>query len=195
MAALVDEGKVRWIGLANVDVDQLELCAAIAHVDSVQPPLSLLARGARTTVIPWAHAHGTGVIVYSPMASGMLTGAFDPGRIDRFDPADWRRQSPVFRDPQLTANLAFVERLRPIAERLGASVPALAVAWTLAQPGVTAAIVGARTPRHVDGWLPASNLELDDDALAQLDEAVAATGAGSDEPPAPPPHMLRQAAI
>jgi aryl-alcohol dehydrogenase-like predicted oxidoreductase len=127
------------------------------------------------------------------MASGMLTGAFDRTRIDRFDPADWRRQSPVFQDPQLSNNLAFVERLRAIAQRLGTSVPALAVAWTLAQPGVTAAIVGGRFPRHVDGWLPASELELGEDVLRELDEAVVASDAGSDEPPAPPPHMLRQA--
>jgi aryl-alcohol dehydrogenase-like predicted oxidoreductase len=193
MAELVNEGKARWIGLCNVDVDRLERCEAIAHVDSVQPPLSLLARGARTTVIPWARAHGTGVIVYSPMASGMLTGAFDRTRIDRFDPADWRRQSPVFQDPQLSNNLEFVERLRAIAQRLGTTVPALAVAWTLAQPGVTAAIVGARLPRHVDGWLPASELELGEDVLLEVDEAVGASDAGSDEPPAPPPHMLRQA--
>ena len=194
MSALVDEGKARWIGLANVDVDQLNRCEAIAHVDSVQPPLSLLARGARTTVIPWAREHGTGVIVYSPMASGMLTGAFDRERIERFDPDDWRRQSPVFREPLLSTNLELVGRLRPIAERLGASVPALAVAWTLAQPGVTAAIVGARLPRHVDGWLPASELELDDDVLRELDEALAAAGAGTDEPHVPPPHMVSQAA-
>jgi aryl-alcohol dehydrogenase-like predicted oxidoreductase len=189
MAALVDEGKVRWLGLSNVDVDQLERCEAVRHVDSVQPPLSLLARGSRATVVAWAREHGTGVIVYSPMASGLLTGAFDPARIERLEPDDWRRQSPIFQEPLLSANLALVERLRPVAERAGTTLPALAVAWTLAQPGVTTAIVGARLPRQVDGWLPAADLELDDDVLREIDEAIAATGAGTDEPPVPPPHM------
>jgi len=189
MAALVEEGKVRWAGVCNFDVEQLDLCEAIRHVDSVQPPLSLLARGARSTVLPWAAEHGTGVIVYSPMGSGLLTGAFDHERIARLDPDDWRRHSPLFSDPLLGRNLALVERLRPLADRLGTTLPALAVAWTLAQPGVTGAIVGARLPRHVDGWLPGADLELGDADLREIDELIAATGAGSDEPPSPPPHM------
>ena len=134
------------------------------------------------------------MIVYSPMASGMLTGAFDRERIERFDPEDWRRQSPIFREPGLSTNLALIERLEPVAARLGTTMPALAVAWVLAQPGVTAAIVGARLPRHVDGWCPASDLELGADVLRELDEVLAETGAGSDEPPVPPPHMLNQVA-
>ncbi|HEU0335856.1 MAG TPA: aldo/keto reductase [Gaiellaceae bacterium] len=189
LAELADEGKARWLGVSNFDVEQLERCEAIRHVDSLQPPLSLLARGALRTVIPWAREHGTGVIVYSPMASGLLTGAFDRGRIDRLDPDDWRRQSPVFNEPLLSANLELVERLRPLAERLGATLPALAVAWVLAQPGVTGAIVGARLPRHVDGWLPGGELALDATTLAEIEAAIEATGAGSDEPPSPPPHM------
>jgi aryl-alcohol dehydrogenase-like predicted oxidoreductase len=189
MGELVEEGKVRWAGVCNFDVEQLARCEAVRHVDSVQPPLSLLARGARSTVAPWAAEHGTGVIVYSPMGSGMLTGAFDAERIARLDPADWRRQSPVFSEPMLSRNLALVERLRPLAERLGTTLPALAVAWTLAQPGVTAAIVGARLPRHVDGWLPGADLELSEADLREIDDAIADTAAGSDEPPSPPPHM------
>jgi aryl-alcohol dehydrogenase-like predicted oxidoreductase len=189
MAELVDEGKVRWAGVCNFDVEQLGRCEAIRHVDSVQPPLSLLTRGARATVLPWAAEHGTGVVVYSPMGSGMLTGAVDAERIAGLDPGDWRRQSPLFSEPELGRNLALVERLRPLAERLGATLPALAVAWTIAQPGVTGAIVGARLPRHVDGWLPGAELELGDSELREIDDALAATGAGSDEPPSPPPHM------
>ena len=189
MAALVDEGKARWIGVSNFDVEQLGRCEAIRHVDSVQPPLSLLARGSRGTVLPWAAEHGTGVLVYSPMGSGLLTGAFDAERIAHLDPDDWRRHSPLFSEPLLGRNLALVERLRPLAERLGTTLPALAVAWTLAQPGVTAAIVGARLPRHIDGWLPGADLELGDRELAEIDEAISETEAGSDDPPTPPPHM------
>ena len=189
MAELVDEGKVRWVGVCNFDVEQLERCEAIRHVDSVQPPLSLLARGVRSTVLPWAAEHGAGVIVYSPMGSGMLTGAFDRERIAGLDPGDWRRHSPLFPEPLLGRNLELVERLRPLAERLGTTLPALAVAWTLAQPGVTAAIVGARLPRHVDGWLPGADLELGELELREIDQAIADTGAGTDEPPTPPPHM------
>jgi aryl-alcohol dehydrogenase-like predicted oxidoreductase len=190
MAELTEEGKVRWAGVCNFDVEQLERCEAIRHVDSVQPPLSLLARGARSTVLPWAESHGAGVIVYSPMGSGLLTGAFDSERIARLDPDDWRRQSPLFSEPLLGRNLALVERLRPVAERLQTTLPALAVAWTLAQPGVTGAIVGGRIERHVDGWLPGSDLELTGLDLREIDRAIADTGAGSDEPPSPPPHML-----
>ena len=157
MAELVEEGKARWIGVANFDPEQLDRCGGDPPRRLVQPPLSLLARGARRTVVPWAAAHGTGVIVCSPMGSGLLTGAFDRERIERLDPNDWRRESPAFRDLALGRNLELVDRLRGIAERIGATMPELAVAWALAQPGVTAAIVGARLPRHVEGWLGASS--------------------------------------
>ena len=193
MAELVDEGKARWIGVSNFDVEQLERCEAVRHVDSVQPPLSLLARGVRTTVLPWAAEHGTGVLVYSPMGSGLLTGAFDAERIASLDPDDWRRHSPFFSEPLLGRNLALVEHLRPLAEQLGTTLPALAVAWALAQPGVTAAIVGARLPRHIDGWLPGAQLELGEPELREIVEAIADTEAGSDAPPTPPPHMLPSA--
>ena len=189
MAELVEEGKARWIGVSNFDAEQLARCEAVRHVDSVQPTLSLLARGARGTVLPWAAEHGTGVICYSPMASGMLTGSFDRERISRLDETDWRRHSPVFQDPQLARNLDLVERLRALADRLGVSLPTLAVAWVLAQPDVTAAIVGARLPRHVDGWVAASGLELEESVLREIDDAITATGAGSDNPPVPPPHI------
>jgi aryl-alcohol dehydrogenase-like predicted oxidoreductase len=189
MAELVDEGKVRWIGVCNHSVEQLERCQAVRHVDSLQPQLSLLARGARRELLPWAERNGTGAIVYSPMASGMLTGAFDRARLEQLNPDDWRRVSPIFNEPLLTANLALVERLRELAGRLGTTLPALAVAWAVAQDGVTGAIVGARLPRHVDGWLAAGDLELGADELAELDRLLAETGAGTDEPPEPPPHM------
>jgi aryl-alcohol dehydrogenase-like predicted oxidoreductase len=195
MVELVEEGKARWIGVANFDVEQLARCEAIRHVDSVQPPLSLLTRGARSTVMGWAAEHGTGVIVYSPMGSGLLTGAFEHARIASLDASDWRRGSPAFREPALGRSLDLVDRLRPIAARLGATVPELAVGWTLAQTGVTGAIVGARLPRHVDGWVGASELELDPEALLAIDEAIAASGAGTDDPPQPPPHVLPAATV
>jgi aryl-alcohol dehydrogenase-like predicted oxidoreductase len=189
MAELVEEGKVRWIGACNFDAELLTRCEAVRHVDAVQPPLSLLARGARATVISWAAENAAGVICYSPMASGLLTGAFDQERIADLADTDWRRTSPAFQEPVVSRTFALVERLRPLAEDLGTTLPALAVAWVLAQPGVTGAIVGARSSRHVDGWAPAAELDLDAPTLSAIDAAVRDTGAGSDAPPAPPPHV------
>jgi len=189
MGDLVMAGKVRHIGVCNFDINQLERCELARHVGSLQPPLSLLARGALRTVIPWALQHGTAVIVYSPMASGLLTGEYGR-RAGSLDADDWRRKSPAFAEPELSRSLDFVERLRPLAVRLGVPVPALTVAWTLAQPGVTGAIVGARRPDQVDGWVAAQTLTLDEAALAEIDDAIAASGAGTDEPPTPPARML-----
>jgi aryl-alcohol dehydrogenase-like predicted oxidoreductase len=190
MTDLVTAGKVRRIGVCNFDIGQLERCERVRHVDSLQPPLSLLARGTLSTVIPWARHHGTPVIVYSPMASGLLTGDFAK-RAQSLDADDWRRKSPAFTEPELSRSLDLVERLRPLAARLGVSMPALTVAWTLAQPGVTGAIVGARRPDQVDGWAGAQTLALDAAALSEFDAAIAASGAGTDEPPAPPARMQR----
>jgi aryl-alcohol dehydrogenase-like predicted oxidoreductase len=189
MVELVEEGKARWIGVCNFDEELLARCEAMRHVDSVQPPLSLLARGARKSVIPWAADHGTGVICYSPMASGLLTGAFDRERLAMLGENDWRRRAEAFQEPTVSQTFDLVERLRPIAEASGATLPELAVGWVLAQPGVTGAIVGARTPRQVDGWASASDVELDDRVLQAIDDAVRETGAGSDEPPSPPAHV------
>ncbi|MDQ3784918.1 MAG: aldo/keto reductase [Actinomycetota bacterium] len=180
MADLVQEGKVRWAGVSNFNVDQLEQCEPIRHVDSLQPPLSLLNRSSRNGLIPWCAQHGTGVIVYSPMASGLLTGKFDRDRMESLPSDDWRKSSPNFREPRLSANLELVDRLGTLAEHLGTTLPAVVVAWTLAIPGVTAAIVGARRPGQVDGWLPASDLDLSDEDLAEIEAAVKDTGAGSE---------------
>jgi aryl-alcohol dehydrogenase-like predicted oxidoreductase len=189
MGELVDEGKVRWIGVSNFDVELLARCHAVRPVDSLQPPLSLLGRGTRAEIIPHAREHGIGVITYSPLASGLLSGSFDRDRVATLEPTDWRRGSPLFQEPALSDNLELVARLREIASGLGTDVASLAIAWVLAVPGVTGAIVGARVPRHVDGWASAGDLDLGETALAEIGEALAATGAGSDEPPRPPPHM------
>jgi aryl-alcohol dehydrogenase-like predicted oxidoreductase len=194
MVELVEEGKVRWLGVCNFDVELLERIEEVRRVDSLQPPLSLLTRGARTEVIPYAREHGIGVITYSPLVSGLLSGSFSRDRVADLAPTDWRSGSPLFRDPALAQSLDLVERLRAIAERLGTEVAPLAIAWVLAVPGVTGAIVGARVPRHVDGWVGAGELELSVSVLAEIEDALAATGAGSDEPPLLPPHM-RPAAV
>jgi aryl-alcohol dehydrogenase-like predicted oxidoreductase len=178
MAELVAEGKVRWAGVSNFDRELLERCEPIRHVDSLQPQLSLVDREARNELIPWCRDNGTGVIVYSPMGSGLLTGSFSRRRVENLPEDDWRRGARRFQEPQLSRNLALVERLEAVAARIGTSLPAVAVAWALAQDGVTGAIVGARRPEQVDGWLPAASLELPPDVLDEIERAVAETGAG-----------------
>jgi aryl-alcohol dehydrogenase-like predicted oxidoreductase len=184
MVRLIEEGKVRAAGVSNFDIGLLERAERIRHVDSLQPPFSLIHRKSGADVIPWCAAHGTGVIVYSPMQSGILTDDFSRERVERMDAEDWRRRDPEFNDPLLSRNLALRDALRPIASRHGVSVSAVAIAWTLSWPGVTGAIVGARSPQQVDGWIAAGNLNLD---LADLDEIAGAiertqAGAGPTHP-------------
>jgi aryl-alcohol dehydrogenase-like predicted oxidoreductase len=179
MARFVDEGKVRAIGVSNFDVALLERCEAIRHVDSLQPPFSAIRRDAAGSVIPWAVEHRTGVIAYSPMQSGVLTDRFSRERVEAMAEDDWRRRSPAFDEPGLSRNLAVRDALRPIAERHGTTVAAIAVAWTLAWDGVTGAIVGARRPEQIDGWIGAARLELDDRDLDAVATAVQSAGAGS----------------
>jgi aryl-alcohol dehydrogenase-like predicted oxidoreductase len=168
MAALVEEGKVRWAGVSNFDVPLLERCQRVRHVDSLQPPFSLIDRAAAAELIPWCAANGTGVLCYSPLGSGLLSGAFDADRVGGLPAGDWRRDDEDFRSPKLEANLEIARRLEPVAERHGVPVAAVAVAWVLATEGVTGAIVGARRPSQVDGWLPAGNLRLTEADLAEL---------------------------
>jgi aryl-alcohol dehydrogenase-like predicted oxidoreductase len=176
MADLVAEGKVRWAGVSNFDVGLLERCQRIRHVDSLQPPLSLLDRAAAAELIPWCAANGTGVICYSPLQSGLLSGSFDAERARRLPEGDWRRADPEFQEPALSRSLALARRLEPVAERHGVPVAAVAVAWVLATEGVTGAIVGARRPSQVDSWLPAGSLRLTAADLAELRAAVEDTG-------------------
>lgn len=179
MAELRREGKVRCAGVSNYDVADLERIESICHVDSLQPPLSLVCREAAAAEIPWCAAHGTGVIVHSPMRNGLLTDGFTPERVARLPEDDWRKCSPRFQSPQLEQGLALRDALRPVAERHGVSVATVAVAWTLAWPGVTGAIVGARSPAQVDGWIAASRLELNSEDLDEIATAIRRTGAGS----------------
>jgi aryl-alcohol dehydrogenase-like predicted oxidoreductase len=180
LGELIDEGKVRWGGVSNFTIPLLERCEAIRHVDSLQPPLNLINRAARNDVIPWCADHGVGVIVYAPMASGLLTGKFDRARIERLPADDWRRRSANFNEPRLSHNLGLVEHLRRIADELRIGLPVLAVAWTLSVPGVTGAIVGARSPAQVDGWLPAAEMVLPPHVLDEIQEAIDVTGAGDE---------------
>jgi aryl-alcohol dehydrogenase-like predicted oxidoreductase len=167
MADLVTEGKVRWAGVSNFDVQGLRRCERVRHVDSLQPPFSLINRSAARE-IAWCAANRTGVLCYSPLGSGLLTGSFDADRVRDLPAGDWRRTSAEFRPPRLEANLELARRLEPMAERHGVPVAAVAVAWVLATDGVTAAIVGARRPSQVDGWLPAGELRLTEADLAGL---------------------------
>jgi aryl-alcohol dehydrogenase-like predicted oxidoreductase len=179
MARLQDEGKVRFIGVSNYDVAGLEGCKAVRHVQSLQPPFSMIRRDVGATEIPWCRAQGTGVIVYSPMQSGILTDAFSKERVAAMASDDWRKRGPQFQEPSLSRNLALRDALRPIAARHAVSVSAVAVAWALAWPGVTGAIVGARSPEQVDGWIAAASLRLEPTDLAEIRAAIELTGAGS----------------
>jgi aryl-alcohol dehydrogenase-like predicted oxidoreductase len=173
------EGKIRAAGLSNHDIWQLETAEEIGNVDAIQPPFNLIHRDAADDVLLWASEHEAGAIVYSPMASGLLSGAFTAGRAASLPTGDWRASHPDFTKPALRANLALADALRPVAARHDVTPGAVAVAWTLSFPGVTGAIVGARRPGQVDGWLPAAILELKEDDLADIAAAIHATGAGT----------------
>jgi aryl-alcohol dehydrogenase-like predicted oxidoreductase len=172
MSRLVDEGKVRWIGVSNFDTTLLDRCDALHHITSVQPPLNLVKRQARNDVIPWCVEHGTGAIVYSPMASGLLTGKYDHESFANLAKDDWRRNSAAFQEPELSRIFDLVGRLRAVAEDLGITLPLLAIAWTLSIPGVTGAIVGARRPEQVESWIDAARTTLDDTTMTRLEQCV-----------------------
>jgi aryl-alcohol dehydrogenase-like predicted oxidoreductase len=168
LAELKEEGLVRHIGGSNFSVEQLERAEAIAPVETLQPPYSLLDRDGEDEILPYCREHDIGVIVYSPMASGLLTGTMTRERIEGLPPDDWRRQSARFREPELTRGLELVERVKAVAERRGVSPGAVAVAWTLRHPAVHGAIAGFRRPDQVDPIVVAADLELTDDDVAEL---------------------------
>ena len=177
MLQLKEEGKVRAAGLSNHKVDQLEAAEALGHVDTLQPPFSAIRRG-QAPEIAWCAAHSTGVVVYSPMQAGLLTGKFSVERVDQLHEDDWRARDAQFKGERLASNLALADAIAPIAERNGVTVAAVAVTWVLAWPGVTGAIVGARSPSQVEGWLPAARLELSPEDLEEIAAAIESTGAG-----------------
>jgi aryl-alcohol dehydrogenase-like predicted oxidoreductase len=170
-AALVelrDEGLTRHIGVSNFSVEQLRRSQEIAPVETLQPPYSLISHDVEDEILPFAEREGIGVIVYSPMASGLLTGAMSRERIESLPDDDWRRRAPPYREPQLSDNLALADRLREVGETHGTTAGAVAVAWTLRNPAVDAAIVGFRRPDQVDPILAAASLELSDEDLATI---------------------------
>jgi aryl-alcohol dehydrogenase-like predicted oxidoreductase len=160
LAELKEQGLVRHIGVSNFDVEQLRRIQALAPVETIQPPYSLITREVEEEVLPFAEREGIGVIVYSPMGSGLLTGAMTRARIASLPDDDWRKRSERFREPLLSRHLALVARIAMVAERLDTTPGAVAVAWTLMNPAVDAAIVGLRRPGQVAAILGAANLDL-----------------------------------
>lgn len=173
------EGKVRAAGLSNHDTLQLDAAERLGHVDTLQPPFSAIRRDAAAAELPWCAANDTGVIVYSPMQSGLLTGRFTAERAAALPHNDWRSRNAEFTGDRLACNLRLAAALTQIAQRHGTSTAAVAVAWTLAWPGVTGAIVGARSPSQVDGWIGAATLTLDAADLRDVAAAIDKTGAGT----------------
>lgn len=168
LAELKEEGLVRHIGVSNFDVGQMRRAQAIAPVETLQPPYSVIDRGAEDEILPFAAREGVGAIVYSPMGSGMLSGGMTRARVEGLPDDDWRAHDARFREPLLSEHLALVERLRAVGERHDATPGAVAVAWTLRNPAVDGAIAGFRRPGQVDPIVTAANLELDDDDMATI---------------------------
>ena len=168
MEKLRSEGKVRFIGVSNYSVEQIRKCMKIAPVSSLQPPYSLINRDCEKEILPFCKENGIGVIVYSPMGSGLLTGTMTRERINAMPSDDWRKNSSHFQEPALTRNLALVEKLKSIGKKYGRSAGEVAIAWTLRNPAVTAAIVGGRSAAQVDGISRACDLQLTNEDLAEI---------------------------
>ena len=177
LAGLQKEGKVRWIGVSNHSVEQIKRLEKIAPVTSDQPPYSLLRRRIETDLLPHCEQRGIGVIVYSPMLSGLLTGAMTRERAANLPADDWRTRNPEFREPKLSKNLELVERLRAVGARYGRTPGEVAIAWTLRLPAVTGAIVGARNAKQTEGVMRAGELKLTPQDLAEIEGAATAQAA------------------
>ncbi|HWZ58184.1 MAG TPA: aldo/keto reductase [Gemmatimonadaceae bacterium] len=177
MEAIVEAqraGKIRHIGVSNFNVAEIKRAQAIGAVTSLQPPYSLLNRGIEAEMLPYCQSQHIGVIVYSPMASGLLSGAMTKDRVQHLPADDWRRRDRRFQEPRLSRNLALVEVLRAVGARHGRSAGEVAIAWTLHHPAVTAAIVGARSPEQIDGIVGAGTFRLTDDEVREIERAVPA---------------------
>jgi aryl-alcohol dehydrogenase-like predicted oxidoreductase len=169
MAELKEQGLVRHIGVSNFNVSQLRRIQGIAPVETIQPQYSLISRDVEGELLPYAERTGTGVIVYSPMGSGLLTGGITRERLAAMADDDWRKSAPDFTEPKLSENLALAARLRAVADRCDTAPGAVAVAWTLRHPAVDGAITGFRRPDQVDPIVAAANLELTDQDIAEIE--------------------------
>lgn len=172
LARLKEEGKVRHIGVSNFNVAQMKRAQTIAPITSLQPPYSIVTREVEKEILPYAKKHNIGVIVYSPMSAGLLTGSMTRERVANFAAEDWRRNLPNFKEPLLSRNLRLVERLREIGKRHGRLPGEVAIAWTLANPAVTGAIVGFRNPRQVEGIIGALQFRLNKDEMAEIEHML-----------------------
>jgi len=169
LARFREQGKVRYIGVSNFNVEQMKRAQKIAPITSLQPPYSLLRRDIEAEILPFCQEHQIGVINYSPMVSGLLTGKMTAERIAQMPADDWRKRSPNFNEPKLSRNLKLVELLREIGKAHNVEPGVVAIAWTLRHPAITAAIVGARRPDQVDGVLPAATFRLSNEEATQLE--------------------------
>lgn len=179
MRRLVDQGKIRAAGLSNFDLDLLERCESVGHVDSVQFSFSLVVRGAAEGLLQWCAEHHIAVLAYSPMLIGLLTDTFTTERIDEMHPDDWRRRHPEFQSPRVERNLALRDRLSDVARARRTTIAAIALAWVLAWPEVTGAIAGASTPGQVEDWIHGGSITLTDAELDLIADAIRDSGAGS----------------
>jgi aryl-alcohol dehydrogenase-like predicted oxidoreductase len=168
MADLKREGKVRHIGVSNFSPSQMERCLEIAPIVSLQPPYSMLNRAVEAEILPFCLGHSIGVINYAPMHSGLLTGAMTRERVDNLPPDDFRRKARNYQEPYLSRNLAIADFLKQIGARHGVTAGVIAIAWTLANPAITAAIVGGRSPEQVAGVWPAAKFRLSKDEMQEI---------------------------
>jgi aryl-alcohol dehydrogenase-like predicted oxidoreductase len=170
LAKLKEEGKVRWIGVSNFNLDQLKRARAIAPITSLQPPYSLIRREVEADVLPYCAEQNIGVIAYSPMGSGMLTGTMTRERVENLPADDWRRRGPQFQEPLLTRNLKLAEKLKEIAARHDRSAGQAAIAWALRTGVVTGAIVGVRNPEQVEGIIGAMEFRLSKEEVNEIEK-------------------------
>jgi aryl-alcohol dehydrogenase-like predicted oxidoreductase len=176
LTRLKEQGKVRYLGVSNFNVAQMRRALKIAPITSLQPPYSILRRDIEAEILPFCQQNNIGVINYSPMVSGLLTGKMTAERIKNLPEDDWRKRSPNFNEPKLSKNLKLVELLREIGRAHNVEPGVVAIAWTLREPAITAAIVGARRPDQIDGILPAATLRLSEQEIDRIEEFQKANG-------------------